>query len=94
MNAKIPFYAVRDTDAQAFNIPFAAPNDEAAKLAVRQQLAIEKDPYLNKFIDALYLVKVGAYDMSRGCFCFDPADGEFYISLLDIAGELGEEDTL
>lgn len=92
MNAKIPFYAVRDTDAQAFNIPFAAPNDEAAKLAVRQQLAIEKDPYLTKFIDALFLVKVGAYDMSRGCF--EAADGELYISLLDIAGELGEEDTL
>ena len=69
----IHFYSIYDKKVKMFNLPFAAPNDQSAVLAVRQSMLedVAKIKYLNKAATDLELHCVGQFDQIKGIYVCD-----------------------
>lgn len=92
----INFYSIYDKKVKMYNLPFAAPNDQSAVLAVRQSMLedVAKIKYLNKTAQDLDLFLVGTFDQVKGCFLLgDWSIPIFITNLSDIFDfEGGSED--
>lgn len=93
----INFYSIYDKKVKMYNLPFAAPNDQSAVLAVRQSMLedVARIKYLNKTAQDLELYCVGIFDQEKGWYLPSEAPTPIFVTKIsDIVDFQGGSDNV